>query len=116
MVFWEADGFVGWYVNLERPLVRSRVGWDYLDRELDILVAPDRSWRLLDEDEFETAQRLGVIDAEEAGSIIREAERLIGRIERWDPPFCEGLGALGARGGMAAAARATAGVGRGGLT
>jgi len=30
LLFWDAGGFVGWYVNFERPLTRSHVGFDYL--------------------------------------------------------------------------------------
>ena len=46
-----------WYVNLERPGVRWRnddglVGLDTVDYDLDIVVAPDRTWRWKDEDEF----------------------------------------------------------------
>lgn len=49
--------FTNWYVNLERPGVRwanddGLVGLDTIDYDLDIVVAPDRSWRWKDEDEF----------------------------------------------------------------
>jgi hypothetical protein len=52
-----AGGFGGWYVNLERPSGRwvnddGLVGIDTIDYDLDIVVAPDRSWRWKDEDEF----------------------------------------------------------------
>jgi hypothetical protein len=90
LLWWEAGTFEGWYVNLERPLTRGDLGFDYLDRELDINVRPDRSWELLDEDEFEEAQRLGVIEPEEATAVRAEAERVVGSIEAWQPPFCDG--------------------------
>jgi uncharacterized protein len=90
LLFWKDGSFEGWYVNLERPLVRSPVGFDYLDRELDIHVRPDRSWALLDEDEFEEAKRLGVISAEEATEVLAEARRVIAGIEAWVSPFCDG--------------------------
>jgi protein associated with RNAse G/E len=35
--------------------LRSPVGFDYLDHELDLHVYPDRRWELLDVDEFEAA-------------------------------------------------------------
>jgi hypothetical protein len=89
LLFWDG-GFVGWYVNFERPLTRSRIGFDYLDLELDVRVRPDRSVEVLDEDEFEEAQRLGVISAEEAASVCAEAERVIAAIERWESPFRDG--------------------------
>ncbi len=90
LLFWDADVFQGWYVNLEQPLRRSAVGFDYLDQELDLYVRPDRTWEYLDEDEFEEAQRLGVIGAEAAAAVRAEAARVLGLIERWEPPFCDG--------------------------
>jgi hypothetical protein len=49
-------GFDGWYVNLERPGVRwaaaGLAGIDTVDYDLDIVVAPERTWRWKDEDEF----------------------------------------------------------------
>jgi len=90
LLFWDSGRFVGWYVNFERPLTRSQVGFDYLDQELDLRVRPDRSVEVLDEDEFEVAQRLSVISPAEAASVRDEAERAIEAIERWEPPFCDG--------------------------
>jgi hypothetical protein len=90
LLFWKNGGFRGWYVNLERPLIRTPAGFDYLDRELDIHVHPDRTWHFLDEDEFEEAQRLGVISPEEATAVRAEADRALSRIEAWQPPFCDG--------------------------
>lgn len=90
VLLWDADGFVGWYVNFERPLTRSHVGFDYLDLELDLRVRPDRRVEVLDEDEFDEAQRLGVISPEEAASVWGEADRVRGAIARWDSPFRDG--------------------------
>jgi Protein of unknown function (DUF402) len=72
-----------WYVNLERPLRRSRVGFDYLDLELDLLAWPGGRWELLDEDEFEESQRLGVTAAAEAAEVRLEAARVV---ETWPFP------------------------------
>jgi hypothetical protein len=90
LLFWDESGFVGWYVNFERPLTRSDIGFDYLDLELDLRVHPDRSVEVLDEDEFEEAQHLGVITNEEAESVRAEARRVIDAVERWDSPFRDG--------------------------
>lgn len=90
LVWWGEGEFGGWYVNLERPLTRAPIGFDYLDQELDIYVRPDRSWELLDEDEFDEAQRLGVIAPEEAAAVRDEAARAVRTIEAWEPPFCDG--------------------------
>ena len=44
-----------WYVNLEDPLIRTPIGFDYLDQLLDIEVAADLSeWRWKDEDQYIT--------------------------------------------------------------
>jgi hypothetical protein len=79
ILLWWEDGrrLDEWYVNLERPLRRSPVGFDYLDLELDILCFPDRSWQLHDEDEFDEAQRRGVLSPGEAAAVRAEAERVI---------------------------------------
>jgi hypothetical protein len=90
LLWWDKGEFTGWYVNLERPLRRTPIGFDYLDRELDIHVRLDHSWEFLDEDEFDEAQRLGVIRAEEAAAVRAEAERVIERIEAWTSPFSDG--------------------------
>lgn len=90
LLFWHDGTFNGWYVNFERPLTCSPLGFDYLDRELDLLVRPDRTTELLDEDEFEQAQRLGVIEADEAAAVLAELERVRGVVERWESPFCDG--------------------------
>ncbi|MEJ7570010.1 MAG: GNAT family N-acetyltransferase [Gaiellaceae bacterium] len=73
----EGETGLEWYVNLERPLRRSRLGFDYLDRELDLLVRRDGTWEWLDEDEFEEAQALGVIAPEEAAAMREEGGRVL---------------------------------------
>ena len=89
LLWWRAAAFVGWYVNFER-FGRSSVGFDYVDHELDIFVAPKRTWEYDDEDEFEEAERIGLLSPAEAAGVRAEARRVIERIERWDTPFCDG--------------------------
>jgi len=84
--FFAADGaFERWYVNLETPLTRSTVGFDFTDLFLDMSVAPDRRWRWLDEDELEQAVTAGVLSAAEAAGARAEGERVL---EQW--PFPSG--------------------------
>lgn len=85
--FWPEDGgdLVGWYVNLEDPLRHSPVGFDGRDVFLDIIVRPDGSWRWKDEDEFEEAQRLGLLSPEETQAVRAEAQRVIDAVERGHP-------------------------------
>ncbi|MEK8144302.1 DUF402 domain-containing protein [Streptomyces sp. M10(2022)] len=54
-MFWffgRKQKFRGWYVNLERR-VHHGEDIDVADHELDINVAPDRTWRWKDEESFE---------------------------------------------------------------
>jgi hypothetical protein len=80
-VFWGEDGeFSHWYVNFERPLRRSRVGFDTFDEKLDLIVQPDGSYRWKDEDELEQAAAAGLLDADE---VRAEAQRVL---EEWPFP------------------------------
>jgi len=64
--FWADDGsFAHWYVNFEQPLRRTPVGFDFQDKKLDLIVEPSGAWRWKDEDELETAARVGLVDADE---------------------------------------------------
>lgn len=90
-VWWFFDlemRFEGWYVNLESPVRRWSAGIDILDHALDILVAPDRSWSLKDEDELaERIDHPAYWTAAEADRIRAAAERIIVDIEADRFPF-----------------------------
>ncbi|SRR5216683_7401008 len=90
-LMWNAvsGAFLGWYVNLQRPLTRTKLGFDTWDQTLDIVVDPQLRWRLKDEDDFAEVQRLGLTDAGEAAGVRAEAEAVIRRIETRQPPFTE---------------------------
>ena len=53
--------FLRWYVNLQEPLRRTRLGFDYLDQELDLVIEADRSWYWKDEAAFRSAASVGCI-------------------------------------------------------
>jgi len=77
-----------WYVNLETPLLRTDVGFDYTDLLLDAVVAPDRSsWDWKDEDELAEAIHHGLIPAEDEDRLRAEGESAIRRIQGREPPF-----------------------------
>lgn len=100
MLFWSAGqaDFLGWYVNLQQPLRRTALGFDYLDQELDIVISPDRStWSWKDEAAFEDAQRRGVISPRQAALVRAAGEHIIAHLhdeqsifaqswEHWSPP------------------------------
>jgi hypothetical protein len=88
----DEGAFTGWYVNLEGRAVRwadgDLAGIDVVDQDLDIVVAPDRSWQWKDEDEF--AERLAVPDhywvADEA-AVWAEGRQVTKQIDAADFPF-----------------------------
>ncbi len=82
--------FLGWYVNLQEPIRRTALGFDFMDQELDILVAPDWTWRWEDEDDFQRAQDDGRYSAAQARAIRAEGERVIAMIEARTSPFGDG--------------------------
>lgn len=93
-VWWFFDGadFSGWYVNLE---ARSRFwrcgqlsGVDVADHELDIVVAPDRTWQWKDEDDLVAVTGLaGYWDARGSAEIRAEGHRVLTDIEAARFPF-----------------------------
>jgi len=90
-LFWEPGWrFKNWYVNLEEPLARWTGGVDSEDHFLDISVHPDRTWGWRDEDEFEQAQRDGLMDARSAARVREAGQAAVAVIRAWGPPFSDG--------------------------
>ncbi|WP_455352707.1 cytidylyl-2-hydroxypropylphosphonate hydrolase [Streptomyces sp. SYSU K217416] len=90
-LFWERGWrFKNWYVNLEEPRTRWTRGVDSEDHFLDIAVHPDRSWNWLDEDEFDQAQRAGLMNAGQARRVRRAGRAAVEVITAWGRPFCDG--------------------------
>ncbi|MCL4303262.1 MAG: DUF402 domain-containing protein [Anaerolineae bacterium] len=90
-VMWaEKRIFVGWYINLQEPLRRTRIGFDFMDQDLDIMVKADLSeWVWKDEASFQRHQEEGIFSVEEAREIRAEGERVIGHIRTKVAPFSE---------------------------
>jgi hypothetical protein len=77
-LFWADDWtFRGWYVQLQKPIVETPSGIETMDHALDIVVAPNGTWRWKDEDDFAEAQALGVLTPEEAAAVRAEGERVV---------------------------------------
>ncbi|MFP8883720.1 cytidylyl-2-hydroxypropylphosphonate hydrolase [Streptomyces mangrovi] len=90
-LFWDRGWrFRNWYVNLEEPLHRWAGGVDSEDHFLDITVHPDRTWQWRDEDEFEQAQRAGLMDAAQAGRVRAAGRRAVEVVRDWGSPFRDG--------------------------
>ena len=90
--FWgiwdERWAFQEWYVNLQLPLERTRVGFDTADNVLDVVIAPDlSSWRWKDEHEFAEAIRVGRFTTEEAEAVREEGRRALATLEARAWPF-----------------------------
>jgi len=82
------DSMRSWYINLEDPFRRTRLGFDFLDQMLDIVASPDLStWRWKDEDEFEEAVDLGVLSPTRADALRSEGEKAIGWLQSGKSPF-----------------------------
>ncbi len=80
--------FHDWYINLEEPLRRTAMGFEYLDQFLDVIVKPDLSgWRWKDEDELEEAIALGLISRGKASAMRVEGEKVAVWIQSGKSPF-----------------------------
>ncbi len=92
--FFHDDGsFDGWYANLEAPKIRwegpadSR-GIDTSDRELDVDIDADGTWRWKDEEPFAAkAGRPGYWTVDQMAEIRADGEALIAKLERREAPF-----------------------------
>jgi uncharacterized protein len=68
--------FHSWYVQLEDPHRRTRLGFDTRDHTLDAWVDLDGRWHWKDEDELEVALRHGHHTPDEATAMRDEGERV----------------------------------------
>ncbi len=79
----EDDRFKGWYCNITRP-AKIKNGHVYADDlALDIIVYPDRSWLILDEDEFDEL----VLPREDRDKALNAIEVLIEYARNKEGPF-----------------------------
>ena len=67
-----------WYINLQEPLRRTRIGFDTMDQMLDVVVSPDFSgWKWKDADEFAETECIGYYSPEQAQAIRAEGEKAV---------------------------------------
>jgi predicted RNA-binding protein associated with RNAse of E/G family len=90
LLFWNtADGQLQrWYINMETPLQRTDLGFEYDDLLLDIVAVPDFSqWFWKDETDLEQAVTLGFVSKEQATGLYEEGERVAKWIQSGTSPF-----------------------------
>jgi Protein of unknown function (DUF402) len=83
-IYWHLDwSLLGWYVNLQSPLVVTGNRLDTTDWVLDITVSPDGVWEWKDEEELEESVELGIFDAGDVAAVRAEGERVLGEPRPW---------------------------------
>lgn len=78
--------FRGYYVNFQEPMRRTVFGYDTVDLVLDVVVDPDGTARLKDEEDFDDAVAAGHIANDVAVRIREEARRVLRMVERDGAP------------------------------
>lgn len=81
--------FLCWYIDMIEPIRRTRDGLVLWDLALDIVVAPDLTWKMKDEDHFARMPEHGWLTPARAAEVRLDAQRAIARIEKRLPPFSE---------------------------
>ena len=79
--------FLCWYVDFRVPFVRNGPFLDTRDLQLDVVVTPDGSWRMKDEDDYATAINAGYISAAERTEVERAKDAVISFVEAKRFPF-----------------------------
>jgi predicted RNA-binding protein associated with RNAse of E/G family len=74
---------------MQEPVVRTRLGFDYRDLQLDILVDPNREWRWKDIDDLERSVERGVISSGHAERAWAEGRKAVEDIEAGRWPFTD---------------------------
>jgi Protein of unknown function (DUF402) len=87
-VFWDGPDRVhtAWYVNLQDPLRRTAIGFDTQDHELDLVVRPDLTWYVKDDERMEGWIERGRWTADEVAEIRADGARVAAELEagrRW---------------------------------
>lgn len=83
--------FQRYYANLQAPLRRTHLGFDTADYLLDVEIRADFTWAWKDEDEWDAALDLGLVEREVLIAAREEGERVIGEIRARSWPFNAGF-------------------------
>jgi hypothetical protein len=93
--FWEGEkrSFACWYLNLQTAFVRTEVGFDTQDLELDVIVFPDGSWVVKDRDILDIRLEEGRFTPELHERILEIGDELTTRLAAegpwWDRSWAE---------------------------
>lgn len=93
--FWSGPSreFACWYVNLQTDFVRTGLGYDTQDLELDIVVFPDGRWALKDDDVLVDRIAEGRFSPRLVAWIESEGADLVAELEAgrhwWDPTWSQ---------------------------
>lgn len=72
----------GYYVNINRSIVKDGNRVIVHDLFLDIWIFPDMSWKVLDEEEFEEARRAGLITQDDVDLASKTLKMFVEMIDR----------------------------------
>ncbi len=92
--FWEGPEhrFAGWYVNFQRPFVRTDVGYDTADLELDIWLPAEGGWHWKDAELLPDRVAEGRFSQTEAEEIEELGRRFAAELDAgrrwWDERWC----------------------------
>lgn len=87
-VFWEPEGSLrNWYCNIGMPPSFRDGRLEYVDLDIDILVYPDLTYRILDLDEFSRNAELFSLPIQIEKKAHKSLDELIGVIEGHGFPF-----------------------------
>ena len=93
--FWtgEERTFACWYINLQTAFVRTAIGLDTMDLELDLVVLPDGSWVFKDLDVLPERVAEGRLTQTVVDHVLRLGDRLGADLDAgrwwWDTSWAE---------------------------
>jgi predicted RNA-binding protein associated with RNAse of E/G family len=84
---WDESGFLGWYVNFERPYSESLTGLTTMDLILDLTITPSGTLTWKDRPEYEEALRRGILTPDLTPHLTTETTRVLTQLTTNEGPF-----------------------------
>lgn len=83
LYMWEAasDEFFCYYINFQLPFTRSRLGFETLDLDLDIVIGPDYKWHWKDVDDYQRGIQVGGIRPEWVSRVEQARAEVASRLK-----------------------------------